>query len=74
MASLTTLQGRGGGRLPTTNACIDLNRHELAELVRQVAAHLYPHKGYSAAITALQARPDAARLIREAAVAYSTTK
>ena len=72
MASLTALQGRGGGRIPTTNTCIDLTRHELAELVRQVAANLYPHTGYSAAIQSLQARPDAARLIREAAVAYST--
>ena|GEM_PF-6876919 len=75
MALLTKLQGRGGGRIPTTtNACIDLNRHELAELVRQVAADLYPHKGYSAAIQSLQARPDAARLIREAALAYTTNK
>lgn len=73
MASFTTLQGRGGGRIPTTtNACIDLNRHELTELVRRVAADLYPQKGYSAAIQSLQARPDAARLIREAAVAYMT--
>jgi len=72
MAALTTLQGRGGGRIPTTSTCVDLTRHELTELVRRVAADLYPHKSYSAAIQSLQARPDAAHLIREAAVAYTT--
>jgi hypothetical protein len=72
MASLTTLQGRGGGRIPTNTTSYDLNRHQLTALVRKIAADLYPTKRYSAAMTALQAHPDAARLIREAAVAYTT--
>lgn len=70
MATLTALQGRGDCRIPTAHSSLVFSQRELSALMRQLAAELYPHKGYSAALTALQARPDAACLIREAAVTY----
>jgi hypothetical protein len=72
MASLTTLQGRGNCRIPTAAGSLVLSQHDLHAIIRRVAAEHYPHKSYRVAIQSLQVRPDAARLICEAAVAYTT--
>jgi hypothetical protein len=70
MASLVSLHGRGGGRVPTPTGTIDLTRSELTCVVRDLAAELYPHVGYGAALLHLSRREDAARLIAERAASY----
>jgi hypothetical protein len=64
---LASLQGTRGAVIP---GYADLPAHVTIAIVAQVAADLYPHKGRSAALSALQANPDAPRLIKEAAAAY----
>lgn len=77
MAHLTSLQGRGGGRIPApthTATSLQLSRMDLAKVMQRVVAERYPHTGYHAALSALQSHPDAARLIREAAASYLTER
>lgn len=64
---LASLQGTRGAIIP---GYAGIPAHLTSAIVAQVAAHLYPHKGRSAALCALQANPDAPRLIKEAAAAY----
>jgi hypothetical protein len=71
MAALTSLQGRGGGRIPlASGSVLSLSRQQLAEVVEQLAQDIYPHLGHSAALRALHANPNAANLFCEAAAAY----
>jgi hypothetical protein len=71
MASLTSLRGHGGGRIPTAaGQSYHLSRRDLARVVEQVLAARYPYKGRSAALQALATDPDAARLLRESAAVY----
>jgi hypothetical protein len=70
VASLISLQGRGGGRVPTRTGTIDLSRADLTTLIRELANELYPHVGYGAALLRLSQRDDASRLIAERAGAY----
>ena len=68
MASLVSLQGNGGGRIPMDNGVsLDVSRYELAEIIESMPTaqcremHLAVRRGDSAT---------AQRLLREAAATY----
>ena len=68
MASLVSLQGNGGGRIPMDNGVsLDVSRHELADIIESMPTaqcremHLAVRRGDSAT---------AQRLLREAAATY----
>ena len=68
MASLVSLQGNGGGRIPMDNGIsLDVSRHQLAEIIESMPTaqcremHLAVRRGDSAT---------AQRLLREAAATY----
>jgi hypothetical protein len=70
MALLSSLLGRGGGRVPLGGASLALSRDQLADVVRTLALGLAPGVSYARALQDLEARPDAPALLREAAAAY----
>lgn len=67
MASLTTLQGRGGGRIPMDGFSYAVSRRQLADLLAAL-----PADASRALYCAADAGdlPTAQRLLREAAVTY----
>ena len=70
MATLTSLQGSGGGRIPMGSFSYDVSRHELAAIIAAMpsetcrAMHLATHEGD---LTTAQ------HLLREAAERYLTS-
>jgi hypothetical protein len=67
MASLATLQGRGGGRIPMGGFSYDVSRHDLTRIIESMPADACRQMH-----TAAQAgdTETAQRLLREAAATY----
>ena len=70
MASLTSFQGHGGGRIPTEGFSYHVSRHDLAQIIDAMSAETC-----RAMHLALEHHdlPTAQRLLREAAATYFTS-
>ena len=70
MASLTSLQGHGGGRIPTDGFSYHVSRHELAQIIDAMPAETCRAMHLAVKHADL---PTAQRLLREAAATYFTS-
>lgn len=70
MASLTSFQGHGGGRIPTEGFSYHVSRHDLAQIIDAMSAETC--RAMHLAVKH-QDLPTAQRLLREAAATYFTS-